>query len=260
MKKVVKIILLGIAVLFISVCGFFIWVWDQYTVPVLMYHNVEVLDHQAPNWVSPEEFDWQMSFLRKHHYNVITLTELVDRIKAGSKMPHNTVAITFDDGNYNNYQYAYPILKKYKIPATIFLIASAFENKSFLSESNIREMAKNGIAFGSHTVSHAYLLDFDIAGQRREIFESKKIIEERLGAPINFLAYPIGGFSDPIKRMTQEAGFKAAFATNRGSDRFNHDVYELKRIRLSSRDHTPVEMVVKLSGYYNYFRMLKNPN
>ena len=69
-----------------------------------------------------------MFFLKEKHYNVIPLDELVKGIKKGKKFAHNTVVITFDDGYQDNYSYAYPILKKYGFPATIFLISDYIGN------------------------------------------------------------------------------------------------------------------------------------
>jgi peptidoglycan/xylan/chitin deacetylase (PgdA/CDA1 family) len=111
---------------------------------------------------------------------------------------------------------------------------------------------------GSHTLHHFYLPDFPGEVQVREIVESKKAIEYHLGMPAYYLAYPIGGFNEDVKKVAREAGYRLAFTTNRGHGRYNRDFFELKRIRSKDADNDFV-MWVKLTGYYNLLRKPQKP-
>jgi peptidoglycan/xylan/chitin deacetylase (PgdA/CDA1 family) len=111
---------------------------------------------------------------------------------------------------------------------------------------------------GSHLIVESYLPDMIPQQQKEALVGSKKILEDRLGKPAYYLAYPIGGFSEEVKKIVREAGYRLAFTTNRGYDRFNRDMFELKRIRIKDGDSDPV-MWLKLSGCYNLIRLPKRP-
>ena len=258
-------------VLSIVFTAFYIWIQSQYVVPILMYHSISSADTKPVfvvgrpssvklrlNIVSPRSFDHQLAYLKDHGYQVISLDELVEGQKKGMKFSHKTVVITFDDGYEDNYTNAFPILKKYHFPATIFLISDALgANKDLLSWEQVKEMSQFGITFGSHTRHHAYLPELSKEQMKDEIEVSKHVIEEHLGVPIDEIAYPCGGFSETVKALAALAGYKAALTTNRGTDRYNIDLYELSRIHMNNWDNE-FTFWSKLSGFYNLFRELKS--
>jgi peptidoglycan/xylan/chitin deacetylase (PgdA/CDA1 family) len=208
------------------------------------------------NNVSPQSFEKQMSFLKNNAYQVISLDEYVQGSRAGKKFSHKTVVITFDDGYLDNYTNAFPVLKKYHFPATIFVIPDFMGAKNLLTWDQIKEMSQNGITIGSHTRHHVYLPRLTKEQIKDEIIGSKSFIERRLGVPVYYLSYPTGGFTEEIKAITALAGYKAAFTTNRGDDRYNIDPYELDRIHVNNWDND-FYFFWKLSGYDNLFRGLR---
>ncbi len=234
--------------------------YSKYTVPIIMYHNAEPSERKgALNSVSNKNFEYQMAFLKRHKFNVISLTDLARAIREKRFLPHNSVVITFDDGYADNYHHAFPILKKYGFPATIFIVASLIGHENYLTWDQIKEMEFSGIDFGSHTLTHPYLPDLTRDQQRKEIIGSKEFIESRLGHTIHHFSYPIGGFNEDSKALAEEAGYLSACTTNRGYTRFNEDLYELKRIRFGNKDNVYWNVFVKLFGYYNLFRKPVNP-
>ena len=257
MKKV--FILLCLVVVFLL--GFyFIWVIPRYAVPILMYHDINY--GKGSFFVSPDNFNKQMEYIKKHGYEVITLDELVTSIKNKKSLGRNKVVITFDDGYKDNFKYAYPVLKKFGFPATIFIITGFVDNNpAFLKWEEVAVMSKDGISFGSHTKTHLYLgetLEDKIV--LKELVGSKRDIEERIGVPADYLCYPSGGFNDRVKELAAQAGYKGACTTNRGFAKFNRDTYELKRIKVTNSDITrPFSFWIKLSGYYNILKKSKKP-
>lgn len=240
------------------------WIDDHYTVPIMMYHHVDEEGKDRADTISPERFRQHMEYLKVNGYQVIGLDELVQGIKARQKFPHNTVVITFDDGYEDNFLYAFPILKEYRYPVTIFVcpdfIGKEIRGESFLSWEELEIMKNAGISFGSHSMTHAYLPNMSIENMRYEVGESKRILQEQLGVPIKYFAYPIGGFTRNTKNMLQKFGYEAAVTTNRGHDRFDHDIFEINRIRFGERDVSSFYMWAKLSGYNYLFRKLKAAN
>ena len=243
----------------LTVSCFLLWMSHNYTVPVMMYHSVDYADKPEANWVSPELFERHMAYLFYHKYHVISLDELVDSIKEGRKISKKSVVITFDDGYENNYTYALNILKKYGFPATIFIPSDFLDTHGHLTTQQVKEMAQQKIDVGSHSRTHAYLPGQPEITQKDEIRGSRQALEEKVATEIKYFAYPIGGFSPEIKKIVREAGYKGACTTNRGNDRANKDVYALKRIRFSNNDDKDHTLWIKLSGYYNLFRRLKDP-
>src|SRR5271156_5813146 len=99
-------------VLIIAGIGFTFWLRDRYVVPILTYHHVGI---PSGKWrlltVSAKSFDYQMSFIKRHGFQVISFDDLVEGIKKGQEFTRNIVVLTFDDGYEDNYKYALPILK-----------------------------------------------------------------------------------------------------------------------------------------------------
>lgn len=253
---------LGIAIIIICLAaGFGSWLKDKNVVPIIVYHRIERPPTATATGiiVSPENFRKHLTFLKKHRYHVIGLDDFVDAVITKRTLPGNSVIITFDDGTIDNYTQAFPVLKEFGFPATIFMIVSLIDKEGFLTLDQMREMEKHKITFGSHTLGHAYLPGVSKEWQQYQIMESKKVLENRLGHSVDTIAYPGGGFSEEIKNLARQAGYRAACTTNRGYDRTHKDLYEIKRIRFNNSDND-FTLWSKLTGYYNFFRSIKDPN
>lgn len=264
-KNIKKILFSAIAILAISAGSFYLCLSRHYVVPILMYHSVNDtiaygITLPNANTVTVENFEKQMMYLKNHGYKVITLDELAEGIKRHKAFDHKSVVVTFDDGYEDNYTHAFPILKKYNIPATIFMISDSIDRPGYLTLAEMKEMDVSVIDFGSHTHRHVYLPQAGTESQRDEIINSKKILEEKLGHRIDYLAYPFGGFNKEVKALVKETGYKGACTTNRGRHKFNDDVYELKRIKFVNKSSRWPTIWAQLSGYYNVFRSLRAPD
>ena len=149
-------------------------------VPVLNYHQVEDKDGN-PLTLYCDQFDQQMAYLAEEGYHTITLDEMMDAAESGAPLPAKPVVITLDDGYVDNYEYAYPILKKYGFKATIFLIndfTGVYPN--YLTWEQIHEMQDSGlINFESHTMTHANLSELTSRDElRHEIADSHRALRE----------------------------------------------------------------------------------
>jgi peptidoglycan/xylan/chitin deacetylase (PgdA/CDA1 family) len=168
------------------------------------------------------------------------LIDVVDCISAGS-FPDKSLVITFDDGYHSVYEQAFPVLQAYNLTATVFLtVGEHVANQSFgrlptlngmtmLDWKEIREMYRWGITFGAHTQTHPDLTQLSPAHIEREIRDSKAIIEDALGAPVNCFAYPFGRFN---KHSYFLAGkyFKCACSDRLDFITNASDPYSLERI------------------------------
>ena len=169
---------------------------------ILAYHSVS--RHRNDNLsVNEFEFEKQLIWLKNKKYNIVSIDEAY-------KSKKNKVAvITFDDGYMDNYQFAFPLLKKYGFIATIFLTTNLINTEKIyhwdkskvgvygkeetfriLNWSQIFEMKQYGITFGSHTKSHQILTDISLSESKKEILMSRQILEEKLHSDINLFCYP----------------------------------------------------------------------
>ncbi|HDP36610.1 MAG TPA: polysaccharide deacetylase family protein, partial [Candidatus Atribacteria bacterium] len=183
------------------------------------------------------EFEKQMDYLAARNYSVISLSELLAGLRTG-QLPPKPVVITIDDGFKSTYTLAYPILKKYNFPATLFIYTNFIEkNNDSLTWKEIREMASYNIEIGSHTLSHCNLLKYKknenyetyLARIRKEIFLSKEILEAKIGVKIKYFDYPYGVYDPTIKNLVIQAGYEGILNANSMNNALAAGLFSLNR-------------------------------
>jgi len=206
--------------------------------------------------VSIKALERQLHFLKKNHYNVLPLEDLADLIKNKKKIPPRTIALTFDDGYRNNYTNAFPIIKKYNLPVAIFVIVEEIGRPDRLSWDEIKVMQDSGIVtFASHAVGPEPLINIKSEEElKRQIFDSKKILEEKLKCAVRMFSYPEGRFNSHIRQLVIDAGYKLAVTTNPGKGYLNDDIFALKRLRVSERSNRAFVFWIKTSGFYTFMK------
>ena len=142
---------------------------------ILMYHSINDTHPYDRLSVKVNEFRKQMEHLHKKGYKVITLEEAYSNLQEEDALSQNKekpkIVLTFDDGLYDNYKNAFPILKEYSFPSTIFLTTGSINKKEgFLNWADIEEMSKNNIMFGAHTLTHPKLTNISLNEAEKEIF------------------------------------------------------------------------------------------
>lgn len=232
----------------------------SYHIPILGYHRVGVPRRDHVPTVSAAAFERQLLLLATLRYQVLSLAQLVGRLERGERMPRHSVVITFDDGYEETCTVAWPLLKRFNFPAAVFITPQEVETPGFLTWEQAARMGKDGILIGSHTLRHSYLPLVPPDRVMEELTESKRVIEERLGQPVKFLSYPVGGFTRQIQEQVRQAGYQAACTTNRVASLKGPDPFALRRIKITDRDAIPFLFLAKLSGYYDLFRQLRAPS
>ena len=223
-------------------------------VPVLLYHKVSPGQGEKYR-ISPEKFASQMEYLFRKRYQTISPDNLLEFVKEETPPPPKSILVTFDDGYKDNFTQAYPILRKYRFKATIFLVAqyigkknewSRKKDEEMLSWEEITKMKEDGFSFGSHSRTHSNLTEELSRGKLlSEIGDSKKILETRLGKPVNFFAYPYGKLNPQTVEMVKTAGYLSAFSTLPGKNGRNENPFLLRRILIRGYD-TKLHFILNL--------------
>jgi peptidoglycan/xylan/chitin deacetylase (PgdA/CDA1 family) len=200
--------------------------------------------------VKPAQFEKQLKWLQDNNWTTFTMSELISL----KDIPQKSVAITFDDGYKDNYTYAFKLLKKYNMKATIYLVVNRFDknwatdkdrnessdelnNEEMLSHDEVSEMISSGlIEIAAHTLNHVNLAGLNIDEKKKEINESKLIIEQQYGVVCNSFAYPFGFYDNEDWKIVEESGYTNATTVNPGIEDINKvNKFLLKRIMISGR-------------------------
>jgi peptidoglycan/xylan/chitin deacetylase (PgdA/CDA1 family) len=219
-------------------------------IPIVFYHKI---DYPPPDarlrgaYTTPPRFARQMAFLKKRGTVFYTAAELIKYFREHASFPPNGLAVTFDDGWRDNYENAFPVLQRYGIKATIFLVSSCIGEvsrkavgdgegaRAHLTRTQILEMSEHGIEFGSHSVNHRLLPQLSLPEVKFEVEESQRQIADLLGKPCQTFAYPAGYLTEEIKRIVARAGYLTAFSTIYGpTDAL--DLYALNRVEILLSD------------------------
>lgn len=247
-----------VGLLLVAGLAFGAWSRTQYVVPVLMYHEVDPRPIGASRLiVSPESFARQMAWLghrRPGGVVVVPLPEVVTAFHTGRRLPSRAIVLTFDDAFENFYTQAWPILRERGFPATLFVVTDWIGRPGYMSWDQIKAVDRSGVVIGSHSVTHPWLPALDEETLRREVVESKRVLEEGLGHPVEMFCYPGGARDERVKRAVQTAGYRGACATNPGPGSSDRDPYAIKRVRISKSADSLATFWFESSGYYTWVK------
>ena len=200
---------------------------------VLCYHRLEEHPHPKDELaITPQEFEKEMQQVKDAGFSVIPMQDFLAWRRGDKDIPPKSCVITIDDGYVSGYDTAWPILKKFGYPFTMFVYINYINSggKS-VSWDQLAEMRDAGVDIESHTYYHDNLrsppslvdpttlklirADIQSLGMdgymHKEIVESKDILEKQLGIKVNCLAYPYGNYSPKVRELVKEAGYEAAF-------------------------------------------------
>lgn len=227
-------------------------------VPILMFHHLS-LDSSKWNYItmSPDRFEEKMHKLKQSGFNTISFKDYIDYINGKMVLPKNPIIITFDDGYYSNYEYAFPILKKLNMKATISVVGWSMgrelgkDNISSINKHFTWEQAKEMYDSGLIDIqSHSYdLHDYnrDSMGVNRKAYESQEQYEKRfkddtykmmnlikthIGNEPLVYTYPYGIYNETTEKVLKELGYKVTLTTIDGVSEVFDDLFLLKRINV----------------------------
>jgi peptidoglycan/xylan/chitin deacetylase (PgdA/CDA1 family) len=199
--------------------------------PILLYHHVS--DEGAGNryYVSLADFRAQMEALHDWGYTSITVSQLVEVLINGGELPSRPVVITFDDGNLDVYQNAFPIMRELGFVGTNYIVANRLQSKYFMNFEQLQELSDAGWELGSHSMTHSDLtLDHSIANY--EIRQSMITLEDATGEAVTTFAYPYGETDEFITTSVSQYGYRAGMGLGLGTDHYLSTLFYLSRIEI----------------------------
>ncbi|MFC1712613.1 polysaccharide deacetylase family protein [Candidatus Poribacteria bacterium] len=217
---------------------------NRNSIRIVCYHSIGETERKS--------FERQIRYYNSK-YNIISMTDAVNIIDEQRADYGRCLIITFDDSFRDNYEIVAPILQKYSIPACFFIVSQFvslekedkerleyFAREAFytsavihnMSWAEVRELSQNGFEIGSHTETHPFLTRIPIEESKRELSESKRTIESRIGRQVQHFAFPYGTAKDlnyELRRFVKEIGYTSCSSIVKGSNSHNSDPYYLHR-------------------------------
>jgi peptidoglycan/xylan/chitin deacetylase (PgdA/CDA1 family) len=184
-------------------------------IPILLYHALfEGKANTEKYAIATDTFEQHINYLSEEGFGSISFNTFLNGFQP---LPNKKyIIITFDDGNYSDYSIAFPILKKYGFVATFFVTVSRIGTRDYLDWDHLKEMIDGDMSIQSHSLNHLFLSDLSKDNLRKELTESKRIIEDKLSLPVHFISLPGGFYSRQVLKATQGAGYKGVATSGPG--------------------------------------------
>jgi peptidoglycan/xylan/chitin deacetylase (PgdA/CDA1 family) len=225
------------------------------TAVIVTFHRVQ--DTAAPEGltVSVPMFEAYCRFFRRH-FNVVSLRDLVGKLERGTTL-NRELAITFDDGYRDNFENAAPVLERFGLPATFFVVTQWMGtdvvpwwdrqkgvHHPWMTWDQVRSLHRRGFEFGAHTRTHVDLGSVTEREANEEIVGARRELEQHLAAPVEWFAYPYGkhaNLADANRHLVRGAGFRCCCSCFGGLIDPGMDPFYLRRVPISSRSPSPLQ-------------------
>tara|TARA_R110001592_G_scaffold71444_3_gene218452 strand:- start:6728 stop:7849 length:1122 start_codon:yes stop_codon:yes gene_type:complete len=231
---------------FILTCIFFLNTnsFANTSAVILQYHHVS--EHTPPSTsISPEKFKAHIQWIKDNEFQVLTLSEIVQTLQNKKELAHSKVlAITFDDANRSVCENAWPILKKHKLPFTLFISTEALEKnyQSQCSWAALKEMYESGLMTpANHSHQHLNMISSSILKKKEwaklmsdELVKAQDLIEQKIGYASMLFAYPFGEYNHALTTLITQLGF-TGFGQHSGAIGHQSDFSALPRFPASGQ-------------------------
>lgn len=229
-------------------------------VVVLMYHSVG-----HGNWeftVSPENFEKQIRYLKKKGYMFWDSQELGEFLGGQRKSTRRAVVITFDDGYRDFLTGALPVLKKYNVPALLFIHTNRSSDElrntlPLLTWDDIVQASKEGVEIGSHSSAHPNVKLLSAEELNIDTETAEKEIQNNIGVMPKTYAYPGGKFNDSVIEVLRGREYRMAFTIDNGLIKLGDNPFRLHRVGVG-RDTSQIEFKTRTSAANTWYNWIKS--
>ncbi len=211
---------------------------------IFVYHRFDDNRYPTTN-TSISELKKEFNYFKKHHYQVVPLMQMVNKIKAGEAVPDKWVALTIDDGFKSFYTNGLPIFKAFNYPFTLFVAVKYTEKKykDYVSWKQLKEIAKYGdVEF--HSYGHGHYGQMSNDAIRADMDKGLALMKKHLNYTPKLFVYPYGEYDDRVDQVVKSYGFEAVFNQNIGAVNGTcTNPYDIDRSALVG--HAPFKLYLK---------------
>ncbi len=236
---------------------------DGISVPIVMYHFVvEDTSRSADYMITPAQLESDLQYLQRHGFHTVLMSDLINYVYNGTPLPEKPIVLTFDDGYYNNYLYAFPLLQKYQMKAVISIIGSQTDRYTDLGENypayshctwdQLVEMTESGLV---EVQNHSYNLHSTSNGRKgcakkegESLEEYRKLltndvtklqmeIKAHTGFTPNTFTYPFGSYTKETEQIIRDLGFQATLSCSSGISKVTSSPDSLYLMKRFLRTH-----------------------
>jgi len=241
---------------------------------IFCYHRLVDKIHTPWTEITPAAFEAQMKELKDRGITVIPMQDLLAWKRGEKNIPPRCAVITFDDGWKSQYEVAWPIMKKYGYPFTMFLYTEGVAGGSLgggqaITWEQLADMRDNGVDIEAHTATHQDLREghtitlaspggkktrTKLTGaqyeqwMQNEVVGSKQLLEQRLGIKINCFAVPFGNYNEHVKEIARNAGYEAMFTVYGQPITFTSPLDSIGRYAIEANKPKVFEDALKMIG------------
>src|SRR5438094_153494 len=224
--------------------------------------------------ITPAAFEAQMKELKDRGITVISMQDLLAWKRGEKNIPPRCAVVTFDDGWKSQYEVAWPIMKKFGYPFTMFIYTEGVAGGSLgggqaITWEQLGDMRDNGVDIEAHTATHPDLREghaITLVGAgvkrtrtrltgpqyeqwvRNEVVGSKELLERRLGIKVNCFAVPFGSYNEHVKELARNAGYEAMFTVYGQPITFTSPMDALGRYAIEAHKTKVFEDAVRMIG------------
>jgi len=238
---------------------------------IFCYHRLVDKIRYPGTEITPAAFEAQMKELKDRGITVISLQDLLAWKRGEKNIPPRSAVVTFDDGWKSQYEVAWPIMKKYGYPFTMFIYTEGVRGGSLgggeaITWEQLADMRDNGVDIEGHSATHQDLREGHtitlISGGKRsrtkvtgpqyeewmqnEVVGSKQLLEQRLGIKVNCFAVPFGNYNDHVKEIARNSGYEAMFTVYGQPITFTSPMDSIGRYAIEANKPKVFEDAVKM--------------
>jgi len=215
--------------------------FTSFAAVILQYHHVSDTTPKSTS-ITPAQFEVHLKYLQEHSFNVVPLSQIMEKISKQQPLKDKTVAITFDDAYTDVLNQAKPLLDQFNYPYTIFVNPSIINRKSphYLSWTQLKTLADEDVIIANHGFKHDSMTRISdnltqtqwLTKQTELLLKAEELIKEKTGQSWHYFAYPYGEYSPAIQRWAKDNNF-IAFSQQSGAVGLHTDLTSVPRFPAS---------------------------
>jgi len=223
--------------------GLFMFSGTSQALVVVQYHHISNTTPESTS-LSPELFEQHLQYLALNKFKVLDFKTVMAYLKQGRHFPPKSILITFDDGYSSIYHTAFPLLRKYKFPFTVFVNTQPIEKEleQFMSWKELQAIIDYGGAVANHSISHPHMIKKSLSESSRqqaklnryELLEAERSLKNQLSEVHKAFAYPYGEYDSSVKALLRELGY-IGFGQHSGAVSENPDLQAIPRFPFGGR-------------------------